>query len=289
VKYYGELIPLRKRTARRSRGGDGTLSNYYQRLAQAHVALNQTVKAVDAASGAIVVWSGNQRNRNQAVGNLRNILKQAQDLDAYSAHLDEQAEESGLENPILRKAVGQVYMEKKQFKKAIRQLSLAVEVQPNDGETHKLLVQAYDRMDDREGALKQMLASIQLSRRDINLYRDIAQRYQKMGDAIRAERAYQSIVEMRASESESHAMLAGIRQGQNRWQDAIHHWKQVHRIRSLEPTGLMKLAEAQIHEKLWPDALRTIKLLQSKEWPSRFSNVDNQVRNLLRRIPREVQ
>jgi hypothetical protein len=26
-------------------------------------------------------------------------------------------------------------------------------------------------------------------------------------------------------------------------------WKQVHRIRSLEPTGLLKLAEAQIHQK----------------------------------------
>ncbi len=84
-------------------------------------------------------------------------------------------------------------------------------------------------------------------------------------------------------------MLAEIRQQQNRWQDAIHHWQQVCRIRSLEPTGLLKLAEAQIHEKLWADALKTIKLLQSKEWPARFSNVDYQVRNLLHRIPGELR
>jgi hypothetical protein len=47
-------------------------------------------------------------------------------------------------------------------------------------------------------------------------------------------------------------------------------WKPVHRIRSLEPTGLLKIAEAQIHQKQ-TDA--TFDQLEETKWPPRFSNV----------------
>ena len=78
-------------------------------------------------------------------------------------------------------------------------------------------------------------------------------------------------------------MLAEIRQQQDRWDEAIVQWRQVARIRALEPTGLQKLAEAQIHQGLWDDALKTLGKLD-KGWPPRFGDVHNKVRELRNKI-----
>ena len=285
IKYYDEVIPLRKRTHGRRRDGDSTLSEYYRLLGQAHLGLKQTVEAVDAACGAIVVWGRTHRNRGHAIGNLQRVLAGAHNLDDYAAHLDRQAAETEQENPIVRKALGQVYLDKRNHKEAIRHLSLAVENQPNDAETHKLLIKAFDAMRDRQGAIDRLLASIDLSRRNIKLYRDLGDRYERTENASESERAYLSIVEMLPNESESHTMLAEIRQKQGRWQEAIHHWRQVVRVRSLEPTGMIKLAEAQIHEKQWADAKETVKQLRSRDWPARFGDVHRTASRLERKIP----
>ncbi|MBN1853042.1 MAG: hypothetical protein JW829_09975, partial [Pirellulales bacterium] len=71
----------------------------------------------------------------------------------------------------------------------------------------------------------------------------------------------------------------------DRWHDAAVHWQRVADIRSLEPTGLIQLATAQIHLQQWQDARATLKKLQSRDWPSRFGNVDATVEQLLRQIP----
>ena len=179
------------------------------------------------------------------------MLRARTDLDGYVAQLDREAAETGLHNPIVRKAVGQVYLEKEQFAKAIAQLQLACELQPDDAETHQALVACYDRQEDKPGAIRQVLASLALSRRNIKLCEDLGRRYDAQQEPAEAERAYTSIVELLPSESESHTLLAEIRQRQDRWDEAILHWQQVARIRALEPTGLLKLAEAQIHQKQW--------------------------------------
>ncbi|HYW80344.1 MAG TPA: hypothetical protein VE890_12240, partial [Thermoguttaceae bacterium] len=166
----------------------------------------------------------------------------------------------------------------------IEQLKLACELQPGDTETHKALVQCFDQRQDKQGAIDQLLASLQLSRRDIQLYKGLGRRYEELQQTDQAERANTSIVEMLPSESESHTLLAEIRQGQNRWDDAIVHWQQVARIRALEPTGLIKLAEAQIHQKQWDAAAETVKRLDAKGWPSRFGDVHSTVRNLEQQI-----
>ena len=93
------------------------------------------------------------------------------------------------------------------------------------------------------------------------------------------ERAYTSIVEALPAESESHALLAEIRQKQDRWDEAIVQWQQVARIRALEPTGLLGLAAAQIHQRQWDAAAETLKKLD-KGWPPRFSNVNDEIRKL---------
>ena len=212
------------------------------------------------------------------------MLRRASDLDAYVVELDKKIVETGLDNPLVRKSLGQVYLDQGKFDKAIVQLKLAVELQPNDTETHQALLVCYDRKGDREGGVRQLLQSVQLARRDTKLYEDLGRRYGELNRPGDAERAYTSIVEMLANESESHAALAEIRQRQNHWNDAIQEWRQVARLRTLEPTGLVKLAEAQIHQQLWDDAEATVRQLQSRTWPSRFNDVENQTWQLRQKI-----
>ena len=211
--------------------------------------MKQTAEAVEAACGAIVAWGPRHENRQHALNTLTNVVRQAPDLDGYVAQLDRQAAESGLHNPLVRKALGQVYQDRKQPAKAIVQLKLALEVQPTDAQTHELLLAAYDAAGNSEGAIESLLEAVQLRRRELKLYEALGERLATLQRPQESERAYASIVEMQPLESESHTLLAEIRQKQNRWPEAIEHWRRVSEIRALEPTGLLKLAEAQLHEK----------------------------------------
>src|SRR5262249_6732689 len=105
-------------------------------------------------------------------------------------------------------------------------------------------------------------------------------------DPAQAERAITSLIEVGATEAENHAALAEYRQKQNRWDEAVQQWSDVAKLRALEPTGLLKLAEAQLHQKLWDAARGTIERLQRTEWPSRFSDVANQTRRLQEQLPK---
>jgi tetratricopeptide (TPR) repeat protein len=283
VAYYKEVIGLRERTAPHRGVGDGTLSAYYMGLAQAHSGLKQTPEAVEAAGAAIVAWGPrHQQDRAHALATLRSVLEQSPDLDAFVKKLDAQVAETGLENPIVRKAVGSVYLARSNFSGAIAQLKRAVEVQPNDAETHQLLVSALDQSGDKEGAIEQLFASIELSRRELSLYKNLAERYQAAGNQKQAERAYLTIVEMLPGEFESHTMLAEVRQQQSRWSDAADHWQRVAEIRKLEPTGLLKLAAAQLQLKQWDKAQETLRTLEKRDWPARFNDVHNQIQQLQR-------
>jgi tetratricopeptide (TPR) repeat protein len=115
VAYYEELIPLHQRTHPRRGIGNGTLSDYYGRLSAAYAGLKNTPQAVDAACGAIVSWGRTHENRGRALEHLRQVLRDAPDLDGYVVRLDKQAAETGLHNPIVRKALGRVCFEKQQY------------------------------------------------------------------------------------------------------------------------------------------------------------------------------
>jgi tetratricopeptide (TPR) repeat protein len=262
------------------------LSSYYAYWARAYAGLHKTAEAVDAACGAIVSWGPRHDQRANALESLRQVLRQSADLDAYVAQLDKQTAETGQDSPLVRKALGQVLKEKSQWAKAVAQLRLAISLEPNDMETHRALVECCDKQDDKAGAIRQLLESVQLSRRDITLYKDLGRRLSDLPRPQEAERAYTSIVEVLPTESESHRLLAELRQEQNRWPDAIVQWRQVARIRALEPTGLLKLAAALIHEKQWLEAAETLRQISSRGWPNRFGDVYGQARNLEQQIPR---
>lgn len=273
VAYYDELIPLHQRTQPRRGIGNGTLSNYYTNLSHCHKSLGDTPAAVEAAAGAIVSWGPSHGNRTHAVHTLVSVLRDSKDLPGYAALLDKEVEETGLENPIVRKALGKAFLDRKDADNAIRHLRLAVENQPNDAATHSLLVLAYDQIGDQQGAIHALLAAADLNRREIRFFKELAERYDKLEQTAEAERARTNLVEALPNESEGHAMLAEIRQTQEKWQDAAAHWKQVSEIRSLEPTGLQKLADALIKLGRKDEARESLKKLLAREWPNRFRNV----------------
>ena len=288
VGYYDELIPMYRRARNNRIKDDSTLSSHYQVLAQAHGALQNTAGAVDAASGAILCWGSDHGNRASALRSLLSVLEASRNLGSYVAHLDKEVGETGLENPIVRKALGKVYLGKKEYDKAIVQLRLAVETQPNDPETHSALVEASTKKADEAGAIKQLLASTKLGRRNIKLFEDLAERYDKMGRPVEAERARTSIVESLPNESEGHAMLAEIRQKQERWDEAADHWEQVAVIRALEPTGLQRLGDAQIRLERFEAARNTLEKLLEKNWPSRFGDVHRDARQKLSELEKKA-
>ncbi|HUT94170.1 MAG TPA: VIT domain-containing protein [Thermoguttaceae bacterium] len=286
VAYYEELIPLVQRTDPRRGIGNESLSRYYGYLAQAYAGLGKTAEAVDAAGGAIVCWGPRHDRRKEAIDALKHVIRQAPDLDAYAAQLNQQSDQTGQDKPIVRKAIGQIYLEKGEPDKAIAQLRLACGLQPNDAETHQALIECYDRKDDKPGAVRQILQSLQLARRDVERYRDLGRRLDALEQPGEAERAYTSIVEVLPNETESHALLAEVRREQDRWPDAILHWQRVAQIRALEPTGLVKLAAAQVHERRWDEAARTVEKLKARSWPPRFGNVEQEIRDLEQQIER---
>jgi predicted Zn-dependent protease len=283
VAYYEELIPRHQRSHARRGIGNGILSSYYASAAQAYSGLGKTKQAVDMASGAVVSWAPNQRQRSDALNALVQVLAAAADLDAYVVELDKEK----LQSAVVRKAIGQAYVQKGKHDLAIPQFLVAAELQPNDSEINKALLDCFDKVGDKDGAIRQLLRAVELSRRDIALYEQLGTRFTELKEPGEAERAYTSIVEMLPNESESHTMLAEVRERQNRWPEAIAQWERVVTIRALEPTGLLKLAAAQIHEKSWDKAAMTLQSLRKQSWPQRFGDVQQQARELEKKLETE--
>ncbi len=284
IDLYGEVIPLHQRTAPNRGIGNDTLSSYYRHLADAHLHLGHTKDAVDAASGAVISWGPRYERRAAAIAKLQEVLSSARDLDDYVTYLDEQLEETGQTSPLLPKTIGAVYVKKGEYQKSIPQLNLSLELQPGDMETHKELLKAYDALEDAEGAIDTVLAQLDLDRHNLDLYTDLANRLSS--DMKLAERAATTIVESAPSEAKHHAALAVHRESQQRWPAAIEHWKHAARLRALEPTNVLKLAEAQIKGKQLPAARKTLDSVTSRVWPSRF---DNDVRREVERLRKMLE
>jgi Tfp pilus assembly protein PilF len=281
---FQEAIDLHVKSAPNRGVGDGVLSTYYARRSSALADLGRTAEAVDAAAGAVLAWGGNQDNRNQAIAALRNVLAQSEDLDAYVAALDAETKKSGLENPTIRRALGNVWFQKKQWAKAAAQLSASLEVEPNDPETQRLLVQTYDKLKQPALAVAQLTRALEVTNHDVGLTRELGERLTKLGDAARAERVHTNLVETMAQESESHEALAKIRESQQRLADAAEQWRQVVRIRAADPTGYLGLARVLVQLKDRAAAREVLEKLITGDWEARFGDVKSEARELERRL-----
>jgi hypothetical protein len=284
VSYLAEAISLRQRANGQVVLGDAALSDWYQHLANAHSSLGHTREAVDAASGAIICWSPRQNERRGALNTLKGVINNAKDLPTYIKQLDEQANKTGEDSSILRKAIGEVLKDRSEFKSAIAQFEIATQLQPNDKEIHQALIACYDATEDKTGGTRQLLKLIELDSHNLALYPQLAERLKDQ--PAEAERAVTSLIEAGPQEAENHTALAEIRQKQNRWDEAIDEWTEAVKLRSLEPPSLVKLAEAQIHQSQWDAARKSIEKLQRTEWPSRFGDVNNQTQQLQEKLPK---
>ena len=285
VEYLKEAIERREESLDQQTTGDRTLAQYYVERAYAYAGLKNTDKAVEDAAAAIVIWgaagdgiyrrnvrTGAVEGQVHPIDLLKEVLVLAPDLDAYVAQLDKHVAEKNEDRPILRKAIGDLYFERKAFDKALVQLKVAAELAPQDGSIHARLVECYDALMMPREAAEQLFASVELARRDIDLWVKLSERLEKLEQPAEAERARTSLVEMLPTEAEGHARLAEIRQSQDRWSEAADHWRHVARLRKLEPAGLLGLAAAQIRDQQRAAAEGTIKELETTDWPARFQD-----------------
>jgi tetratricopeptide (TPR) repeat protein len=281
IQLVGELIPMHQ-FSHPSRGiGQGTLSGYYTWLSDAHSHLKQTEKAVDAAAAAIVSWGPAHSQRRYATRKLNAVIDNAEDLDDYVTLINKRASDTGQDSSIIRRSIGKAYSNRREDKKAITQLQIAIELQPGDLDTHHLLMTAYDNLKDKAGAVRQLLALIDVDRPNLSHYVEIEKRLRD--DADLTERAATAVVEASPNEAEYHGALARIRTAKKQHAAAVIHWEQVAEMRSLEPNGLINLARAQIQAHQPAAAVKTIAQLQNTTWPSRF---ESKVRDSLRELRR---
>ncbi|MBI2932083.1 MAG: tetratricopeptide repeat protein, partial [Planctomycetes bacterium] len=283
--YLREAIALHVKTAPNRGVGDGQLAAYYRVAAGAYAGLGMTAKAVDAAAGAIVSWGRDIHQRAQDLARLEEVLEAAQDRDAYAAQLSAEAEKTGLENPIVRKALANVYLKRGEPAKAIEQARLAVANQPDDMETRRMLVQALDAAGKRQEATVELLAAVAVAGHDVAIPKELGDRWKNAGDPGEAERAYTNMVEVSAGESEGHEALARVRESEARWPEAEAQWHQVIRVRTNEPAGYVGLARVLIQMRKWDEARAIVDKLRTTSWPSRFGDVRsaaNEIEELLK-------
>ena len=281
--YWKEAIAAHEQSQPNRGIGNGTLSSYYSQQGRAFAGLKDFPKAVNAAYSAIVSWGPNQDERRRALDTLKQVIRDCPDLASLTKHWDDEAARTKLENPIVRKVFGQVLLEKNFPAQAVLQLRLALEIQPNDLETHDALIAALDAIGDKPAAVEQLLESLKLNRREIARFKAAGERFTQLENPLDAERAFTSIVESLPLEADSHSLLAEVRESQNRWPDAIAHWQRAAEFRALEPEPLLRLAAAQVHEKQQAEADVTLRKLEAKTWDSRFGDVAGRTRELRQR------
>ena len=149
------------------------------------------------------------------------VIRESKDRDGLIAHLDRQAESTGQDSAIIRKAVGGVLLKVNQVDKAIVQLEMAVELQPTDSATHQSLIEAYDQADRKDEATQQMLTQLDFDGHNLELYKQLAKRLK--ADDSQAERAATSLIESAPLEAANHQALAELRQDQDRWDLSLIH------------------------------------------------------------------
>jgi hypothetical protein len=284
VQYYDELIPLHQRTAANRGIGGYSLSGYYAYQARAYSGLGETKKAIDAATAAVIAWGPRHDQRSSALYWLSDVINSAKDLDDYVARRDKEVVENGEDSPLIRQYLGIAYAARDEHAKAIEQLRASLELQSTNVKAHEQLIICYDKIGDEPGAIRQTLALLDIDRHNLDLYVTLAKRLSD--DEALGERAATTLVEAAPREAAHHQKLAEFRQSQDRWEEAIEHWRHVAKLRALEPEGLLRLAEAQIHREKFDEARATIDRVNRTDWPSRFGEVTSRVRQMRQKMPR---
>ncbi|MCA9321536.1 MAG: hypothetical protein KDB53_12405, partial [Planctomycetes bacterium] len=286
VRLFEEAIGLHVRRAPNRGNGDGVLAEYYRQHALALARLGRSLEAVDAAAGSIVAWGSSREARGRVLGTLEEVLRLTQDLGPIMERLESEVARSGLENPILRRALGRVFAERKQYDEAAAALRRALEAAPEDLSIHDDLVAALEDGGQADAALEARRERAWARGRDAEAWRDLAQRLHQAGRETEAECTITQAVEASPEEAPGHTALAEYRAEHEQWLDAAAAWAEVAAIRALEPTGMLGQAEALMKAGRADDAARLVKELRSKVWPERFTDTENRLRALEKALNR---
>ncbi len=280
--YYGEAITMRTRAYGDRANGDGTLGPYYERRSEALANLGRTQEAIDAAAGAIVAWGSRQEERTRALRVLEAAMVAASDLDSVSKRIDADAASSGLENPLLRKALAKAWRDRGELAKAQAQLEAAWAAAPDDQELAQLLLQVHDARRQPDQAVAALFAALDARPHDLVLLGELGKRLTRLQQPERAERVHTQIVEAFLGESEGYEALAHVRDSQKRFADAAVQWQQVVRLRATEPTGYLGLALSLMASGDRVAAREPLEKVLGGEWDARFGDVKAEARRLLR-------
>jgi tetratricopeptide (TPR) repeat protein len=284
ARYFDEAIREYERITRGrvGAGGDGRLSNLYGTLARAQIGLGQFDEAVDSASSAVVVMGSRSDNRAQALAALRSVLSAMPDLDTWAARYDEQVSETGLDAPVIRRALAQTYLDRQQPEQALAQLTAALKHYPEDLELRTQVVRAAELSGDANGVVAALTASLFHIPAQPKLYGDLAEHMRKLGDEDGAERALTGLAEYAPNEAEGHRELARLLTEAARFDDAVVQWRQVVRIRTRELESWFGLARAQSAAGDREGALATLDELASLSWAGEHRQAIAKARKQLR-------
>ena len=114
VDVLQELIPLHQRTAAATAASaTARCPQYYLNLAQAYAGLKKTAEAVEAACGAIVSWGPRHDRRAEALQRCRKCCASARPGRLRRRSWTSRSPRPACNNPLVRKALGQVYLERR--------------------------------------------------------------------------------------------------------------------------------------------------------------------------------
>jgi predicted Zn-dependent protease len=262
--------------------GRGGLYWSYQLLAEAHSALDDTPRAVDAACAAVLVRGADRdEDLGRALQLLDRVLAQSTALDAYVEQVDRQERETGLENAILRRAIGHAYREQGEPAAAEAHLRRALAAAPNDVELRRELVELLDELGRPADAAEELHGLAVVAPYDASRYLELGDRWAALGQDELAERAWTTLVEQLPHESGSHEQLALLREQQDRLPEAIEQWRQVVRVRADEPEGWVRLARALAKSGAKDEARAIARQLLATGWDERFGDAHGVARDLL--------
>ncbi len=284
---FSEAIVAHRRNAYAQGVGDGTLADYYANQARARSKLGRTVDAVDAASSAIVAWGPDRDSRVYALETLREVLRESKDLAGYVKRFEAEVEKTGLENPLIRRLLAELLLERKVCKEALAHLDAALLAAPEDGDLLAARVRVLDCLGDKTGARAALASQLANAPYDLALYRELGQRFADAGEEGLAERAWTGVVEILPGEAESHRELAQVREEQGRWADAVAQWEHVVRLRGEDPDGYFRLAEACLRAGRFLRAGQVAAKLLKTDWHADFGDIESRARELLERLGRD--
>lgn len=283
---YVEAIVIYRRNHPQQASGDSTLAEYYRNQAVVRSRLGRTVAAAKAASSAIVAWGGDRSGRVDALGTLRQVLTEAKDLPAFIRHLEEEATRTGLENPLVRRMVAEILIDRKECKAGLSHLEAVRDVDSDPAALHALCVRGFDCLGQKGEARAALAEQILAAPHEFERYVELARRLREDGQDGESRRVLTGMVEVLPGEASSHRALAEALQEQGLGVEAIIQWKHVVRLRGEDPQGYLDLARAQLKEGRLLQAGRVIARLLSTDWHPDFSFVEAQARELLDELGR---